>query len=91
MADQTDWEHLRKNAFSPSDTPTYWPREVKAISMGGLPFLGVHQRTRDLYWDGKLIETTKRLANFERFLATIGATGALLAGVHPFGTTFGWW
>ena len=30
---------------------------------------GVHEETGNLYWDGKLVQTTNRLGNFERGLA----------------------
>jgi hypothetical protein len=46
-----------------------------------------------LYWRGKgvLLERRITLRGFELVLATIAAFGAALAGVHPFGASFGWW
>ncbi|ATU94382.1 hypothetical protein [Phyllobacterium zundukense] len=46
----------------------------------------------DLHWkDGKVyVHKRISLRGYELALATIGATGALLAGVHPFLHSFGW-
>jgi hypothetical protein len=46
-----------------------------------------------LYWKGKpvLVEQRLSLRRYELALATIAAGGAFLAGVHPFGASFGWW
>jgi hypothetical protein len=46
-----------------------------------------------LYWRGKGVVLERRviLRGFELFLASIAAIGALLAGVHPFGASFGYW
>lgn len=46
-----------------------------------------------LYWKGKAVVLEKRIAldRYQTFLATIAAFGALLAGIHPFGASWGWW
>lgn len=46
-----------------------------------------------LYWKGQQVVTEKvvSLQTYERILATVAAIGAILAGVHPFGHSFGWW
>ncbi|OBQ72384.1 hypothetical protein [Mesorhizobium loti] len=46
-----------------------------------------------LYWRGKgvLLDHRVTLRGFELVLATIASIGALLAGIHPFGVTLGWW
>jgi hypothetical protein len=46
-----------------------------------------------LYWRGKgvVLEQRITLKGFELALATIAATGAFLAGIHSFGSSFGWW
>ena len=46
-----------------------------------------------LFWQGSPVVTGQivTLQNYERILATIGALGALAAGLHSFGVSFGWW
>ncbi|TIN06704.1 MAG: hypothetical protein E5Y14_27655 [Mesorhizobium sp.] len=46
-----------------------------------------------LYWRGKgvLMERRITLRGFELLLASTAAVGAVLAGIHPFGVSFGWW
>ncbi|RWB94997.1 MULTISPECIES: hypothetical protein [unclassified Mesorhizobium] len=46
-----------------------------------------------LYCRGQsvLLERRITLRGFELILASTAAVGALLAGVHPFGASFGWW
>jgi hypothetical protein len=46
-----------------------------------------------LYWRGKgvILEQKISLRWWELSALIVGALGALLAGVHPFGVTFGWW
>lgn len=86
-----DWEKIRQNKWASDTSPDGWPAGVRPISQTGLSLFGIDPATNDLFWDGRRVETTKRLANYERALATIGAAGAFLAGVHPFGHSFGWW
>ena len=75
---QVDWAKVRATRFAPFVTPEDWPRTVRPISMNGLGLLGVDERNGDLYWDGTKVETTKRLATFERTLAIL-ATAATVA------------
>ncbi|TIS98074.1 hypothetical protein [Mesorhizobium sp.] len=46
-----------------------------------------------LYWKGTAVVMERKLTLdwYQTLLATAAAAGALLAGVHPFGATFGWW
>ncbi len=47
--------------------------------------------TNQLYWRGQtvVLEQKLKLELYQIVLATIGAVGALLAGVHPFLVSFG--
>lgn len=47
--------------------------------------------TNRLYWRGQtvVLEQKLKLELYQIVLATIGAVGALLAGVHPFLISFG--
>lgn len=91
MDQATDWQEMRRTAFADEAGPPDWGTDIRPMSWNGVGLFGVHRRTGDLHWDGKQVETTKRLATFERVLATIGAIGALLAGIHPFGASMGIW
>lgn len=91
MAQANDWDHVRRHKFAADAPPADWPPHIKPISIEGTGLFGIDPSTGDLYWDGRKVETTRRLANFERILATVGAAGALLAGIHPFGHSFGFW
>ncbi|MCF6111657.1 hypothetical protein [Mesorhizobium muleiense] len=46
-----------------------------------------------LYWKGSAVVMERKLALdwYQTTLATAAAVGALLAGIHPFGVTLGWW
>lgn len=46
-----------------------------------------------LYWQDKAVVLEQKLTlnTYERVIAFVAAIGALLAGVHPFGVTLGWW
>ncbi|PWJ87812.1 hypothetical protein C8D77_114103 [Mesorhizobium loti] len=46
-----------------------------------------------LFWKGKPVQFEQRvsLRRYELVLATLGAIGALLAGIHPFGASLGIW
>ncbi len=70
----TDWERIRKQPFAEGKTPDDWPTEVRQISFQGLNLLGV-DRSGQLYWDGKRLQTVARLNWYERVLATIAALG----------------
>jgi hypothetical protein len=47
--------------------------------------------SNQLYWRGQtvVLEQKLKLERYQIVLATIGAVGALLAGVHPFLISFG--
>lgn len=62
------------------------------ISMDQLDLLEVDDDTR-LYWKGTpvLTETRVSLRTFELGIAAVAAVAALVAALHPFGLTFGWW
>lgn len=55
--------------------------ERQADSFKKMALFGVDQTNGNIYWDGKLIETTKRLATFERWLAGVGAGSELVLAV----------
>jgi hypothetical protein len=46
-----------------------------------------------LYWKGEavILEKRLRLETYQIVLATAATIGALLSGIHPFGSSFGWW
>ena len=80
MAQNIDWEKIRKHWWSDADPPSNWESDVKPISLEGLSLLGINRRTGRLYWDGKeiLIKRIISLGFLERCaivfaaLATVG-------------------
>jgi hypothetical protein len=64
----------------------------RTISIDELDGLQIDDDGR-LYWRGRsvLLERRITLRGFELFLASAAAFGALMAGIHPFGVSFGWW
>ena len=56
MADEIDWEEVRRTAFAEINTPPHWPADVRPISIDGLILLGLDARHR-LYWDGERVQT----------------------------------
>jgi hypothetical protein len=66
---ETDLSDFRNSRFSREPAPSHWPRGVRQLSARGSDLFGVHEVTGNLYWDGKLVQTTNRLGNFERGLA----------------------
>ena len=66
---------------------------LQSMSFDNIERLQVDDADRRLYWDGNPVVTGSvvTLQFYERVLATIAAAGALFAGLHPFGVTFGWW
>lgn len=64
----------------------------KEITWDGLGKFSVDDDGR-LYWDGQAVVLEQRitLKGYELVLATVAATGAALAGIHPFGVSLGWW
>lgn len=79
---------------SESTPPPHWPKHVKIISMEGLAHIGVDPKTSELYWDGQKLVTERKLAGFERGLATVATIatclGALAACAEA-GRSLGWW
>ncbi len=66
---ETDLSDFRNSRFSREPAPSHWPRGVRQLSAKGSDLFGVHEVTGNLYWDGKLVQTTNRLGYFERGLA----------------------
>lgn len=71
-----DFAEARRQPFADEPGPADWG-DVRPLSWNGIGLFGVGT-DGNLYWDGKLVETTKRLANFERVLAIIGAGSAAI-------------
>jgi hypothetical protein len=65
---ETDMSDIRNSRFSREPAPPHWPRNVRQLSAKGSDQFGIHEETGNLYWDGKLVQTTNRLGNFERGL-----------------------
>ncbi len=87
-----NWEEARNAMFS-SEHPPEWPKGVRAISNKGIGFLGVHEKTGELYWDGRKVVVRKpvTLGGFERFLASCAAISAVGLLVIEAGRSAGWW
>ncbi len=86
-----DWEQARQSMAS-KERPEDWPPGVYAIG-GGLAFLGIHEKTEKLYWDGKEIVTRSiiRLRGYELMLATIATTATVGMFIVSLGDAVGWW
>lgn len=82
MADELDWDSIRKHAISSSSGPPEWPAKVKPISMDGAALLGLDDQQR-LYWDGRLVEMerTLELRWWQTALATLTAFGTAAIAV----------
>jgi hypothetical protein len=83
----TNWDHAEKHAAT-KDKRGGWPEGVHGISLEGLDLLGIHEKTRALYWDGKqiVLRNVFALTTFERTIAVIGlliAGGSLLLRNEP--------
>ncbi|WP_395449938.1 hypothetical protein ACHMW7_09070 [Aminobacter sp. UC22_36] len=65
---------------------------LKTIAVGQLDGFQLDDNGR-LYWKGEAVILEKKLLleTYQVVLLTLGTVGALLAGVHPFGVSFGWW
>jgi hypothetical protein len=87
-----EWSDLHKTALS-NERDERWPAGVYAISMEGLSFLGVHEKDRKLYWDGREVVTRTiiRLRGYELLLATIAAGATFGMFLLALGSTCGWW
>ncbi|ATU95563.1 hypothetical protein [Phyllobacterium zundukense] len=68
---ESDLSDTRNGRFSRESVPPHWPREVKQLSLKGSALFGIHEETGNLYWDGKLVQTSNRLGNFERGLGMV--------------------
>jgi len=87
-----DWDHARKFMFS-DERPPDWPAGVRGISMKGVGFLGVHEETGELYWDGHkvVVQRPITLGGFERVLASCAAISAVGLLIVEIGRSAGWW
>lgn len=56
--------------MSQPDT-AHWPKDVTPLSWNDSGLIGVHRKTRQLYWDGERIQTISRLGTPERIFAII--------------------
>jgi hypothetical protein len=70
-----------------------WPPEVERISQDDLDRLGVHKKTRGLYWDGQeiVIKRSLELKAYEKFLASLVAFATAGVFVIELGRSCGWW
>jgi hypothetical protein len=67
--------------YSDKTPPTHWPPHLRIISLEGLNTIGIDPKTNELYWDGQRIVTEKRLASYERWLATLATGSAVVVAV----------
>lgn len=90
--DEGEWEHLRRIAFS-RIRPSDWPDGVRSISVEGTGLLGVHDKTGELYWDGKPVALRRpiRLGTFERWAVVIAALGTVGTFIVEVGRSAGFW
>lgn len=65
----------------------------KPITFDNIGEMTVDEVTGQLFWKGEAVAMKQRISlrPFELCLAFLGAAGALLSGIHPFGVTLGWW
>lgn len=89
---QQDWDTVRENKYS-TERPSSWPPMVRGISGKGLALLGVHEKTGELYWDGRrlVIDKPITLGRVERVLASLAAFSALGLFVVEVGRSAKWW
>ena len=88
----TDWDQLRKYMHAP-DQPSSWPKGVRGISIEGVSFFGIHEKTGELYWDGRKVVVQKpiTLGLFERVLASLAAASGFGILVVEIGRSASWW
>lgn len=88
-----DWDRLRQFRYSETSPPPEWPSHLRPISQEGLSLFALDPSTGDLYWDGQRVrvERTITLEAYQIVLLTLATIGTVLAGIHPFGQSFGWW
>ena len=89
---EQDWNTVRDNKYS-AERPADWPPMVRGISFKGLALLGVHEKTGELYWDGRrlVIQKPITLGRVERVLASLAAFSALGIFVIELGRSACWW
>ncbi|BCH25176.1 hypothetical protein MesoLjLb_49610 [Mesorhizobium sp. L-8-3] len=80
----------RKHKHVDEPAPDGWPKDIRPISLEGLTLFGIG-RDGQIYWDGQKLVTEKRLATYERVLATMGAAAAVTVAVVEVGRSIGWW
>lgn len=87
-----EWEHRRRTAFA-DIRPPEWPEGVRVMSVRGINLLGVHERTGELYWDGKplAIRPPVRLGTFERWAAALATMGTVGTFIVEVGRSAGFW
>jgi hypothetical protein len=51
------------------------------LSLKGSALFGINEETGNLYWDGKLIQTSNRLGNFERGLGIVLTTAIVVMAI----------
>ncbi|GAA0278450.1 hypothetical protein LNAOJCKE_4568 [Methylorubrum aminovorans] len=90
--DEGEWEHTRRIALSPIRPPD-WPEGVRSISIEGVGLLGVHEKSGELYWDGKpvAIRPPVRLGTFERWAAALATMGTVGTFIVELGRSAKWW
>ncbi|WP_114431056.1 hypothetical protein [Phyllobacterium bourgognense] len=87
---ETDFPDHRNGRFSREPAPSHWPRNVRQLSLKGSALFGIHEETGNLYWDGKLIQTSNRLGSFERGLGIVLTTAiVVMAILDAVGFVFG--
>lgn len=77
MANDDEWDQIRREKFSPGEVPENWPPGIKAISSSGLSLLGIGTDGA-LYWDGVKLQTETKLGKVERLLATTVAISSIV-------------
>ncbi len=82
LADELDWDDIRKNALSNTVSPREWPKGVRPISIVGTALFGL-DGDLTLYWDGKPVEIKKTLSLnlWQNTLAAIKSFSALAVAV----------
>lgn len=83
--------HCSKGSNRVKPDTSHWPPTVHPVTFDDIGKLGVDSRDNALFWNGQAVEIRKRLANFERFMAAIGAGSALIIAAIEIGRSIGWW
>ena len=87
-----EFEYMRRLAFADL-RPSDWPPDVRMMSGLGVGLLGVHEKTGELYWDGKpvAIRPPVRLGTFERWAAALATMGTVGTFIVEVGRSAGFW